>query len=139
MKSNRTLIFVSLFLLISCVIHRDTYIDKYQVGEIELINDRDDNKYPKHLQFEDVNSISPIIHEINNLKLINQVGVKSNYGALYLNIKMKDRDIIHYIINYTIYDGDVIMGQDQSILRGYSKYYKNDRLEQVLFYFMNHK
>jgi hypothetical protein len=137
-KSNIRFICVYVFLINSCVEHQDIYIDKFQVDKIELINDRNDSKYPKHLEFNDQISISLIIHEINKLKPINQVGVKSNYGSLYLDIKMKDGEKIHYIITYTRYDGVVVMGQDQSLLRGYSKYYKNDRLEQILFYFMIH-
>ncbi len=132
------LITILFFLFCSCAIHQDVYLDKNQVHEIELINKRNDDKYPKRIVFTDQNSISPIIDEINKLKPIDQVGVKSNYGSLYLDIKLKDSSIIHYIITYTVYDGVVVMGQDQSFLRAYSIYYKNDKLEQILFYFLNH-
>jgi hypothetical protein len=129
---------LAFFLFCSCTIHQDVYIDKDQVDEIALINERNDDRYPKKMVFNDQYSISPIIDEINKLRPTDEVGVKSNNGSLYLDIKFKDKSIMHYIIVYTVYDGIVIMGQDRSFLKAYSKYYKNDKLELILYYFLNH-
>ena len=114
-------------------------IDSKDVASIEIQNQTNNLNIPNKIVLNDHSSIASIVTEVNRLTPIISYtpNLKANTGLYSMLIRFNDHSYKHFDINYTIYDGVIIQGNDGLLM---NKYYKNNQLEiLVLSLFIERK
>ena len=119
-------------LTISCGNSTQNFIDSEDVVKITIGNHTNNRRsIANKLILTDVSTLHKIINELNNMKPINNAAIKYNFGYFDLWIEFKNKSPKWFTINYTEYDGVVIVESDGSgILM--NQLYKNDKLENLI-------
>jgi hypothetical protein len=125
--------YVCIFILMSaCHYHYGAgKISISDIRKIEIKNGTNNKYIADKIIVDDLFSRTQIISQINNLREVNEQNVKNNFGEYNVRLYYYDNTFKDFVVIYTVYDGVVIRSGDD-----YSKYYKNDQLEErILFLF----
>jgi hypothetical protein len=130
----RLIYLVFSFLLFACDnSNSQDLIDSKDVTKIEIENAINKQYIAHDLVFSNPDTISRIINEVNNLKEIGSVNLKASWGYFDMRIWFKNHRFRRFMINYTTYDGVVILGPDKEGIV-MDRYYKNDKLELLVLW-----